>query len=117
MKTLKRQGLSDKASDGVLIAICVIVLLIVAYPLYYVLIASVSDPYDVYAGKTFLLPSKFTWKGYSAVFADSRIFAGYMNSIKYTIVGTIYSVVMVFITAYPLSKKICRGADGSACFL
>lgn len=109
MKTLKRQGLSDKASDGVLIAICVIVLLIVAYPLYYVLIASVSDPYDVYAGKTFLLPSKFTWKGYSAVFADSRIFAGYMNSIKYTIVGTIYSVVMVFITAYPLSKKNLPG--------
>lgn len=39
-------------------------MLIVAYPLYYVLVASFSDPYDVYAGKTFLLPSQFTLKGY-----------------------------------------------------
>ncbi len=45
-------GMSDKASDAILVAICAVVLLIVAYPLYYVLIASFSDPYDVYAGKT-----------------------------------------------------------------
>lgn len=51
-------------------------MLIVAYPLYYVLVASFSDPYDVYAGKTFLLPSQFTLKGYQAVFADSALFSG-----------------------------------------
>lgn len=39
-------------------------LLIVAYPLYYILVASFSNPYDVYAGKTFLLPSGFTFDGY-----------------------------------------------------
>ena len=47
-------GLSDKASDVVLVLITGIVLFLVAYPLYYVLIASFSNPYDVYAGKTFL---------------------------------------------------------------
>ena len=52
-------GLSDRASDVILIIFSLIVLLIVAYPLYYVLIASLSDPYDVYAGKTFLLPSQY----------------------------------------------------------
>ena len=50
-------GLSDRASDIILIVICTIIVLLVAYPLYYVLIASVSNPYDVYAGKTFLFPS------------------------------------------------------------
>ena len=60
-------GLSDKVSDIVLVVICAAVMLIVAYPLYYVLVASFSDPYDVYAGKTFLLPSQFTLKGYQAV--------------------------------------------------
>ncbi len=105
----KLGGLSDKVSDVILVVLCVIILLIVAYPLYYVLIASVSDPYDVYAGKTFLLPSKFTWEGYVAVFSDPGIFSGFLNSIKYTIIGTIFSVVMLYITAYPLSIKSLPG--------
>ncbi len=109
MRKNKLSGLSDKTSDFILIAFCTVIMLIVAYPLYYVLIASVSDPYDVYAGKTFLLPSQFTWKGYTSVFADQRIFSGYLNSIKYTVVGTVFSVVMVYITAYPLSRKSLPG--------
>ena len=51
VKSKKAAGLSEKASDIVLVVICVIILLIVAYPLYYVLVASVSNPYDVYAGR------------------------------------------------------------------
>ena len=102
-------GLSDKVSDIVLVVICAAVMLIVAYPLYYVLVASFSDPYDVYAGKTFLLPSQFTLKGYQAVFADSALFSGFINSIKYTVIGTIYSVVMIYLVAYPLSVKDLPG--------
>ena len=63
-KTGKLKGLSEKSSDIVLVVICSIFLVLVAYPLYYVLVASVSDPYDVYAGKTFLLPSQFTIRRY-----------------------------------------------------
>lgn len=109
MRKNKLTGMSDKMSDIILVVMCTAIMLIVAYPLYYVLIASVSDPYDVYAGKTFLLPSQFTLKGYTSVFADQRIFTGYMNSIKYTVVGTIFSVVMVYLTAYPLSRKSLPG--------
>ncbi len=109
MKKKRFNGLSDKASDIVLLVMCTAIMLVVAYPLYYVLVASISDPYDVYAGKTFLLPSQFTLKGYTSVFADARIFSGYMNSIKYTVIGTIFSVVMVYITAYPLSRKSLPG--------
>ncbi len=82
---------------------------LVAYPLYYVLIASVSNPYDVYAGKTFLLPSGFTLDGYKAVFADSSIVTGFLNSIKYTVIGTVFSVVMIYLTAYPLSVRNLPG--------
>ena len=82
MTKSKSTGMSDKASDIILVTICTVVLLIVAYPLYYVLIASFSDPYDVYAGKTFLLPSGFTFDGYKAVFADPKIVSGFLNSVK-----------------------------------
>lgn len=105
----KPGGLSDRASDVVLVVLSVVIMLLVAYPLYYILVASFSDPYDVYAGKTFLLPSQFTLDGYKAVFSDDSILVGYWNSIKYTVVGTIFSVVMIYITAYPLSNPDLPG--------
>ena len=88
-KSGKLTGLSERSSDMVLVVLCSIFLFLVAYPLYYILIASVSNPYDVYAGKTFLLPSQFTLEGYKAVFADISILTGLLNSLKYTIIGAI----------------------------
>ncbi len=108
-KSGKLSGLSEKTSEIVLVAICLAVILIVAYPLYYVLIASFSNPYDVYAGKTFLLPSGFTLDGYKSVFADPNIVTGFVNSIKYTVIGTIFSVAVLYLTAYPLSVKNLPG--------
>jgi putative aldouronate transport system permease protein len=115
-KTGRASGFSDRTSDIILVVLCAIILFIVAYPLYYVLIASVSNPYDVYAGKTFLLPSGFTMDGYKAVFADSSIVTGYINSVKYTVIGTIYSVVMLYFTAYPLSVKELPGRKAFSLF-
>lgn len=109
MKKKTRMGLSDKVSDIILVLLTALILLIVAYPLYYVIVASVSDPYDVYAGKTFLLPSQFTLEGYQSVLSNSSLLSGFLNSIKYTVVGTLYSVVTIYITAYPLSCKNLPG--------
>ena len=110
VKTGKQpRGMSEKASEIIIVLLATIILVLVAYPLYYVLIASFSDPYDVYAGKTFLLPSQFTLNGYKSVFADQNIFTGILTSIKYTIIGTLFSTVLVFITAYPLSLKQLPG--------
>ena len=108
-KAGRLHGMSDRTSDIILVIFCLIIVFLVAYPLYYVLIASVSNPYDVYAGKTFLLPSGFTLDGYKAVFADSSIVTGFLNSIKYTVIGTIFSVVMIYLTAYPLSVRNLPG--------
>ena len=108
-KKQRLTGMSDNTSDIVLVAVTALIMLIIAYPLYYVLVASVSDPYDVYAGKTFLLPSQFTLEGYKAVFSNSNLLSGFLNSVKYTVIGTLYSVTMVYITAYPLSKKELPG--------
>lgn len=102
-------GMSDKTSDIILVVATALIMAVIAYPLYYVIIASISDPYDVYAGKTFLLPSQVTFEGYKAVFSNSNLLNGFINSVKYTVVGTLYSVVTVYITAYPLSKKNLPG--------
>ncbi len=108
----RKQGMhtmSDKTSDIVLVVLTALIMLIIAYPLYYVIIASISDPYDVYAGKTFLLPSQFTLEGYQMVFKNSSLFNGFLHSVLYTVIGTVFSVAMVYLTAFPLSKKNLPG--------
>ena len=115
-KMKRSKTMSEGKADLVLVLITGLVLLLVAYPLYYVVIASFSNPYDVYAGKTFLLPSGFSLKAYAAVFADSTTLRGYMNSVKYTIIGTVFSVVMLYITAYPLAQKDLPGRKALSIF-
>lgn len=109
MRRKKSTGISDRGSDIILIIISILLIIVVAYPLYYVLVASVSNPYDVYAGKTFLYPSGFSLDGYKAVFSDESLLTGYINSIKYTVVGTVFSVVILYITAFPLAQKDLPG--------
>ncbi|MBR2188256.1 MAG: carbohydrate ABC transporter permease [Eubacterium sp.] len=107
--TKKPRGMSERTSDIILVVFSLLMAFLIAYPLYYVLVASVSNPYDVYAGKTFLLPSGFTLEGYKAVFADNNLLTGFLNSIKYTVIGAIFSVVMIYLSAYPLSVKKLPG--------
>ena len=96
---------SDKVFEIANCVFLLILVIIVAYPLYYVLVASISDPYEVYAGKNFLLPSKVTFEGYARVFKEKSIAMGYVNSIYYTVLGTLVSVALIITTGDCVSKK------------
>lgn len=109
-------GGSDRIIEILMLLVIIVFVILVLYPLYYVVIASVSDPYDVYAGKTFLFPSGFTLEGYARVFQEKAIAQGYLNSIFYTVLGTIVSTALVLMTAYPLSKKDLPGRKGIMIF-
>lgn len=106
---MKKHKNSDTVFNVVNYVILGLVVLVIAYPLYYILIASFSDPYQVYAGKTFLHPVNFSLEGYKRIFMDDAIVRGYLNSIVYTVVGTFVSVVLVVITGYAVSKNTLPG--------
>ena len=82
-----------------------IILLIVAYPIYFVLIASISQPAVVNTGQVVLAPKNITFEGYKAVFTDGQIMTGYKNSLIYTVVGVIFSATTTILAAYALSRK------------
>ncbi|MDL2205593.1 carbohydrate ABC transporter permease [Eubacteriales bacterium OttesenSCG-928-N13] len=102
----------DRAFDVVNYILLGIVLFVTAYPLYYVLVASFSDPFKVYAGQTFLLPAGFSLSGYQRIFMDASIVKGYLNSLLYTVVGTSISVGLTCVSGYALSKKTLPGRRG-----
>jgi putative aldouronate transport system permease protein len=105
------QSLGDSLFDFVILVISAGLLFVIAYPLWFVIIASFSDPSMVSSGKVWLVPGGFTLFGYERVFADSRIWLGYRNTILYTIFGTGFSLLFTLPAAYALSRKDFKGRN------
>lgn len=85
--------------------IMILVLAICIYPLYYTVIASISEPSAVVKGQVTIVPVDFTLQSYKHVFSNEEIWRGYANTIYYTILGTIFNLFLTIPTAYALSKK------------
>lgn len=79
--------------------------LIVLYPLIYIVSSSFSNARDVMAHRVWLLPVNFDLTAYRAVFTNKQIGQGYMNSLYYVTAGTVISVTLTMLLAYPLSRK------------
>lgn len=100
-----RESREDRTFGIIINILCVLIFLIVAYPLYFVIIASFSDADMVSTGKVFLWPKGFTLEGYTRVFNDTRIWAGYKNTIIKAVGGTAINMVLTVPAAYALSRK------------
>lgn len=83
--------------------------LIVLYPLVYIISSSFSDPQAVIERRVWLWPVDWSLASYKAVFSNSQIGRGYLNSILYVISGTFVSVMLSMLLAYPLSRKEFHG--------
>ncbi|MGO4537860.1 carbohydrate ABC transporter permease [Paenibacillus sp. 2TAB19] len=94
--------------DAAVIVLGLFVFLIVAYPLYFVIIASVSDSTLVATGKVTLFPKGFSMFGYNEIMGDSRVWTGYKNTILYTTLGTFVNLLFTLPAAYVLSRKEFR---------
>jgi putative aldouronate transport system permease protein len=81
------------------------VLLMILYPLWLVLIASVSDAEAIVTGRVFLWPVDFSLIGYQAVFRHAEFMRSFLNSVFYTVAGTALSVIVTMMAAYALSRK------------
>lgn len=86
-----------------------IIVLIVLYPLVYVISCSFSSAYSVVTNRIWLWPVDVTLDGYKAVFEHPLIMTGYMNSLIYMIFGTMVNVILLVLCGYPLSRKDLPG--------
>ncbi|MBQ9290177.1 MAG: carbohydrate ABC transporter permease [Clostridia bacterium] len=110
-KTGIRVSPADRIFDILNYVFLTLCLLIVAYPLYFIVIASVSDPTAVYAGKVILWPARFTLEGYQRILDYESFFTGYRNTVIYTVVGTTVNVLITIPGAYALSRKDLVGRN------
>lgn len=101
---MKEHG-KDRAFTIINTVLLVIFSLIMIYPMYFIIIASFSDPFEVFNGSVLLYPKGFSLEAYTNVFANAEIWTGYRNTIIYTLFGTLYNLVLTIPAAYVLTKK------------
>ena len=104
MRKSNRQSAFDIGFDVVSTLLLIIALLIVLYPLYFVLIASISDANSISLGKVILLPKNIDFVGYRRILQDNRIMNGYVNSILYTVASTVIGTMTTILAGYSFSR-------------
>jgi putative aldouronate transport system permease protein len=95
----------DRLFNAVDLFLVIVILFLMLYPLYLVVISSVSDPVMVAMGEVTLYPKKITFVGYEALLSYKAIWRSYLNSAVYTVVGTAISIAVTMGAAYTLSRK------------
>ena len=107
----------DRVLSGIIYAVLSFVALIVAYPLFFVIIASVSDPILANTGKVWIIPRGLTLEGYRKILEHQDLLRGYRNSLAYASVGTMINLALTVTAAYALSRRDLPGRTAFMLFL
>ena len=104
---VKRVGdtVEDKCLNIINIILLSILLILYVYPLYFIIIASLSDPNAIWNGEVTIVPVNFSLEGYQEILKNSDLLRGYLNSIFYTTVGVLVNLFFTLTAAYVLA---CR---------
>lgn len=108
-KALIHESISDRLFNLVNILFMCALGICVLYPLYFVVIASFTDPMVVNNGGLLLYPKVFYAKGYEKIFHFPALWGGYLNSVIYMVVGTIINMLVTVPAAYAFSRKDMPG--------
>lgn len=104
-KTKRNISMSDRIFGAAIIVLSILVFIIIAYPLWFVIIASISNSNLVNIGEVTFWPKDIRFYGFQQIWEDERIWKGYANTILYVVAGTILNMVVTMPAAYALSRK------------
>ncbi|QOS78173.1 carbohydrate ABC transporter permease [Paenibacillus sp. JNUCC31] len=111
VQTKIKESAVDKTFLITIYILLSIVALVVIYPLIFIVSSSISSPAAVTSGRVWLWPVDISFNGYKTLFNTPEILIGYGNSIFYTVAGTLISVALTIMIAYPLSRKTFFGRN------
>ncbi|MDF1489631.1 carbohydrate ABC transporter permease [Tessaracoccus caeni] len=111
--TPRKRGKEQKQPLDRLVDICLAILVVliiaaVTYPIWFIIVASVSSPRAVATGQVTLLPQGLGLAGYELILGDARIWTGYKNTIIYAVVGTAINLLVTLPAAFAMSRREFR---------
>lgn len=99
----------DKLVNILFYLIAILMIIMVIYPLWFVIIASFSNPADVANGEVWLLPKEWDLSGYKELFKQEQLWISYRNTIVYTAVGTLIGLGVNVPAGYAMSRSDLAG--------
>lgn len=105
----RKKDFKERLFDVFIYGGAILLILLIVYPLWFVIIASFSDPADVANGHIWFWPREWKLDGYKALFEQSLIWRSYLNTILYTVVGTIFALLVNIPAGYALSRSDLYG--------
>ena len=111
-----KKSKEDKIFDFILYGIAAILIVVALYPMYFIVIASISNPNLVSNGEILFLPKGINFKAYEQLASYSQLWTGYKNTILYVICGPIFTLVVNIPAAYALSRRHLYGRNALTIF-
>ncbi len=115
-KSRTQKSWKDRIFDISVYGIAVLMMLMIIYPLWFIIIASFSNPTDIANGKVWFWPKEWKLDGYIELLKQEMIWRGYLNTIIYTLVGTIIALVVNIPAGYALSRQDLFGKKWISAF-
>lgn len=106
---IKEKCIADRVFGAVVVLLSIVTFIIIAYPLWFVLIASISNSNMVSQGKVIFWPKDINFYGFKQILQDARIYKGYLNTIFYVVAGTGLNMIVTMPAAYALSRPDFKG--------
>jgi len=105
----RKMGMSDRIFTASIMLVLALLCIVVIYPIYYMLIVSISDGYAVLRGEISFLPKGINFSAYEAILSNKYVPNSYKNTIVYTVTGTLINLTMTSLCAYPCPERISTG--------
>jgi len=112
-----KESFGDRVFLGGVYLFLMFLLVVILFPLIYIVSSSFSSPLAVSSGRVTLFPVDFSLRGYEVALSNPQILTGYGNSLFYTFFGTLISVTLTIAVAYPLSRRTFYGRNLLMAFL
>ena len=104
-----KRTLGDRITDNVINILLIAVVIVTLYPLYYVLIASISNVNAIARGEVVFAPVGFNLGAYKKLLQTGSIWTGYRNTIIYTVFGVAFDLLIQIPCAFVLSREEMPG--------
>ena len=115
MKVKRSYG--ERIGYAIILIVMITYALTTLYPFWHVLMYSISDSGRAMTGGLFFLPRGVSLLSYRTVFQTHQIFVAYRNTILKTVVGTVLSLIITALTAFPLSIRRLRGRNAISMYI
>lgn len=119
MKTKKRSGIREgnRFATFLMYFACVMIAFITLYPMYYVLILSLSSPQYASTMRVYTIPKGFDLSAYKVLVQNSTMWRAYLNTIVYVLPNTVLMIITSSVVAYGLNYKKLIGRKWLTMFL